>query len=54
VEITDVELAPEQPDSHVTWYAIQARFEKDDDVLFLIAFDAESQKVTGAELEPAA
>jgi hypothetical protein len=41
VEITDVELAPEQPDSHVTWYAIQARFEKDDEV-------------TGAELEPAA
>ena len=49
-----MELAPEQPDSHVTWYAIQARFEKDDDVLFLIAFDAETQKVTGAELEPAA
>jgi Protein of unknown function (DUF3887) len=54
VEITDVELAPEQPDSHVTWYAIRARFEKDDDGLFLVAFDAQSQKVTGAELEPAA
>jgi hypothetical protein len=54
VEITDVELAPEQPDAHTTWYAIRARFERDDDVPFLVGFDTESQKVSGAELDPAA
>jgi len=52
VEIIDVKVAPEQPDAHVTWYAFRARFEKDDDVPVLIACDVESQKVTGAELEP--
>jgi hypothetical protein len=30
-----------------------ARFEKDDNVLFMVAFDAESRKVTGAELKSA-
>lgn len=54
VEIIDAKLAPEQPDSHATWYAFRARFQKDDDVPFLVAFDVESQKVTGAGLEPAA
>ena len=52
MEIIDVKVAPEQPDAHVTWYAFRARFEKDDDVPVLIACDVESQKVTGAELEP--
>ncbi len=53
VEIVSVELAPEQPDADVTWYEFRARFEKDDNVLFMVAFDVESQKVAGAELEPA-
>jgi hypothetical protein len=53
VEIVGVELAPEQPDEDVTWYEFGARFEKDDNVLFLIAFDVESQKVAGAELQAA-
>ncbi len=53
VEIVSVELAPQQPDADVTWYEFRARFEKDDNVLFMVAFDVESQKVAGAELEPA-
>jgi hypothetical protein len=51
MEIIDAKIAPEQPDADVTWYTFRARFEKDDDVPFLVAFDVESQKVTGAELE---
>jgi hypothetical protein len=30
---------------------VRARFEKDDDVPFLVAFDVDTQKVTAAELE---
>src|SRR6266508_2997664 len=53
VEIVSVELAPEQPDADVTWYEFRARFEKDDNVLFMVAFDVQHKKVAGAELEPA-
>ena len=54
LEIKRVELKPGEKDPDVARYQFMASFERDDDVLFMIAFYPGSQKIDGVQLEPKA
>jgi hypothetical protein len=52
LEIKGVELKPGEEDPDVTRYEFRAAFERDDDLLFMIAFYPGSRTVDGVQLEP--
>lgn len=54
LEIKGVELKPGEEDPDVARYEFRAAFERDDDVLFMIAFYPGSPRVDGVQLEPGA
>lgn len=52
LEIKGVELKPGEEDPDVARYEFRAAFERDDDLLFMIAFYPGSRTVDGVQLEP--
>jgi hypothetical protein len=52
LELKSVELKPGEQDPDVARYEFMASFERDDDVLFMIAFYPGSRKIDGVQVEP--